>query len=65
LDDTPPTPTANPTLNLSDVADIMEKKNVYVVVLKNGKQVLLDKKMLPRSIYWRIKLRNRKRGFGI
>ncbi len=50
-------------LRLDDVVDVKETPMGYVVVTKNG-EILLDHRE-ARKLYWEVKMRNRRKAFGL
>ncbi len=56
-----PQPLPEPSL----ILDIEEFSDYYVIRTRDGETIIVEKDRLPRSLYWKVKLRNRRTGFGI
>ncbi|NOZ89533.1 MAG: hypothetical protein GXO15_06380 [Crenarchaeota archaeon] len=56
-----PQPLPEPSL----ILDIEELSDHYVIHTRDGEKIIVEKDRLPRSLYWKVKLRNRRTGFGI
>ena len=52
-------------LDPDSIHDIVEHHNKYLIQLKDGREIMVHKEALPRSLYWQIKLRNRRIAFGL
>ena len=52
-------------LDEQGIIDIIERAHIYVVIKRDGSVETLPKDVVPRAIFWRIKIRNRRRAFGL
>ncbi len=50
-------------IRVDDVVDVKETPMGYVVVTKKG-EILMDRRE-ARKLYWEVKMRNRRKAFGL
>ena len=61
--DTPPS--RGYILDEQGIIDIIERTHTYVIIKRDGSVETLPKDQVPRTIFWKIKIRNRRRAFGL
>lgn len=53
------------SLDEQGIIDIIERAHSYLVLRSDGSIETLPKERVPRTVFWKIKLRNRRRAFGL
>jgi uncharacterized protein len=52
-------------IDLSEIVDAMIRDRHVIIFLRNGKSIKLQRTSQALKVYWDVKLRNRRRAFGI
>ncbi|AEM39380.1 hypothetical protein Pyrfu_1523 [Pyrolobus fumarii 1A] len=53
------------TLNIDDILDVERRGNTLIVYTRDGELLNLPYNSVTASLYWEIKIRNRRRAFGL
>jgi len=57
--------TLQPPLDINNILDMIIKSNTVIILLKNGTKIETKLTHEIKKLYWDVKLRNRRRAFGL
>jgi len=57
--------TLQPSLDINNILDIVIKSNTVIIFLKNGTKIETKLTHELKKLYWDVKLRNRRKAFGL